>query len=570
MIQRKTFSTSVVMALMRQRLGRNDRHVRHARLCIDAGAPRHKLAFNIEEALRLCSLPGENEGRVYFFRRLFIGGLPEDGDRRAWLEVFQRALLEPAGRAVHGMDGAAPAANAVFFLNEQQACESLLVLILRGRPADAWFWPAVSGSTLGASPATVVVSLIEKLLGSPASWLAVAAAIFGAIGQGGAAMLLKLLPDATVRQWLIDLGDADATHAVAPIPFQESTRTVVEQAAAALGPQDPRVLWLASLAVVLASPSELDRGTVASRARMGLGGILPIDPSPSVSRAIGHRLPGRRRVQPNPGGLAADNERGERAIAHDARFSSHLREILAIGSKGPEIGSLRRVRFSSLEQQPDQAPAESERSHPASGHEQPSQRREPLAENLNGDDAWPAETADAIAEDDATSRAPAPADDGSRPDRCLGEATQGAGLYFLLNALRYLKSDHDDFDLSFLAHFFQRAARHAGIESDDPILIWTLATLDEIDAPEVDERMLRLWLLKVRRWCWRSGKITVKEIVRRPGRVTLTRIDLDVSLALDAVDIRIRRIGLDLDPGWVPWFGRVVRFHYLGGGELHA
>jgi hypothetical protein len=24
----------------------------------------------------------------------------------------------------------------------------------------------------------------------------------------------------------------------------------------------------------------------------------------------------------------------------------------------------------------------------------------------------------------------------------------------------------------------------------------------------------------------------------------------------------VRRAGLDVDPGWLPWFGRVVNFHF--------
>src|SRR6266849_3922755 len=119
----------MALAMTRQRLGRNDRHVRHVQLRVSADAPRHRLAFNVEEALRLCSLPGEDEGRVYYFRHLYVSGLPENGDRRAWLGAFQRALGELARRAVHGTDGAARTADAVFFLNEQEACESLLALI---------------------------------------------------------------------------------------------------------------------------------------------------------------------------------------------------------------------------------------------------------------------------------------------------------------------------------------------------------------------------------------------------------------------------------------------------------
>jgi len=26
----------------------------------------------------------------------------------------------------------------------------------------------------------------------------------------------------------------------------------------------------------------------------------------------------------------------------------------------------------------------------------------------------------------------------------------------------------------------------------------------------------------------------------------------------------VRRAGLDIDPGWLPWFGRVVAFQFVG------
>src|ERR1035437_6107509 len=73
---------------------RSRRHVRRTRLCVHPGAPRHRLVSTIEEALRLAALPGENEGRTYYFRRLRLAGLPADGDRRAWLDAFQCALTK--------------------------------------------------------------------------------------------------------------------------------------------------------------------------------------------------------------------------------------------------------------------------------------------------------------------------------------------------------------------------------------------------------------------------------------------------------------------------------------------
>jgi hypothetical protein len=30
----------------------------------------------------------------------------------------------------------------------------------------------------------------------------------------------------------------------------------------------------------------------------------------------------------------------------------------------------------------------------------------------------------------------------------------------------------------------------------------------------------------------------------------------------DAADPRLRRLALDVDPGWVPWLGLAIRYHF--------
>ena len=53
----------------------------------------------------------------------------------------------------------------------------------------------------------------------------------------------------------------------------------------------------------------------------------------------------------------------------------------------------------------------------------------------------------------------------------------------------------------------------------------------------------------------------------------LAAINIDergLFLPLDTADIRVRLLGLDLDPGWLPWFGRVIRFQYPGRRELYG
>ena len=46
------------------------------------------------------------------------------------------------------------------------------------------------------------------------------------------------------------------------------------------------------------------------------------------------------------------------------------------------------------------------------------------------------------------------------------------------------------------------------------------------------------------------------EIVADPGWI-------DVELDLDEVSVDLRAAGLDLDPGWLPAIGCVVRFRYV-------
>ncbi|HJV28326.1 MAG TPA: hypothetical protein VJ673_21800 [Aromatoleum sp.] len=55
-------------------------------------------------------------------------------------------------------------------------------------------------------------------------------------------------------------------------------------------------------------------------------------------------------------------------------------------------------------------------------------------------------------------------------------------------------------------------------------------------------------------------------LAERPAHVVATRSHVDIHLRLADVDLDIRRPGLDLDPGWLPWLGRVVHFHYDSGG----
>ena len=51
-------------------------------------------------------------------------------------------------------------------------------------------------------------------------------------------------------------------------------------------------------------------------------------------------------------------------------------------------------------------------------------------------------------------------------------------------------------------------------------------------------------------------------LVLRPARLEWTATHWDVHFDVHAADLRVRRAGLDIDPGWCEGLGRVVGFHY--------
>jgi hypothetical protein len=62
----------------------------------------------------------------------------------------------------------------------------------------------------------------------------------------------------------------------------------------------------------------------------------------------------------------------------------------------------------------------------------------------------------------------------------------------------------------------------------------------------------------------RRGPALLDWVVRRRARVEADPGWIDAFFPLEAVSTDVRAAGLDLDPGWIPWLGVVVRFLYEG------
>jgi hypothetical protein len=81
------------------------------------------------------------------------------------------------------------------------------------------------------------------------------------------------------------------------------------------------------------------------------------------------------------------------------------------------------------------------------------------------------------------------------------------------------------------------------------------------------DSLLLAWLTAIRRWCRRRARMGLISLICRRGDIAVSRTHVDISFALAEADVRLRRLALDVDPGWVPWLGRVVQFHYCETNE---
>ncbi|NMG77677.1 hypothetical protein GPA25_23295, partial [Aromatoleum diolicum] len=157
--------------------------------------------------------------------------------------------------------------------------------------------------------------------------------------------------------------------------------------------------------------------------------------------------------------------------------------------------------------------------------------------------------------------------------------TRGGGFFFLLNVLnlptlRAWRAALDEPQAGWRE--LVRLARTLDFSPDAPLAAFLVAAcaLDTADDPAAvlarlparsdPDTLLRPALRHFGEAALRAA------LAERPARVLATRSHVDVHLRLSDVHrdthLDIRRTGLDLDPGWLPWLGRVVRFHYDSGG----
>lgn len=77
------------------------------------------------------------------------------------------------------------------------------------------------------------------------------------------------------------------------------------------------------------------------------------------------------------------------------------------------------------------------------------------------------------------------------------------------------------------------------------------------------EVLLDAWNEAARRWLRRYADLSLEELIQRSAHIRATRSRLDCYFRAGEEEIRARLAGLDIDPGWVGWLGKSVRYHYV-------
>lgn len=156
------------------------------------------------------------------------------------------------------------------------------------------------------------------------------------------------------------------------------------------------------------------------------------------------------------------------------------------------------------------------------------------------------------------------------PDEC-GIVTSQGGLFFLLNFLNLptvqaqLPIDHTGTGWRWLHDL----ATALGCPPEGALLEFLASECGMKNGVELAqqpplaamEQLLRLGASRYGDEAWQSSSWRI------PARLIASPSHIDLHFRPNDVRLPLRRVGLDINPGWLPWLGRVVKFHYGSGLE---
>lgn len=154
---------------------------------------------------------------------------------------------------------------------------------------------------------------------------------------------------------------------------------------------------------------------------------------------------------------------------------------------------------------------------------------------------------------------------------------QQAGFLYFINWLRDFDGIHDlpaPFSPWLWLALLQRdccRTWHVPLDESLQLLLLEISGLGEQDVHESDTEFFAASLRAAREFLQRRLRdfhLEHHDWLAVPARVQIEQAYLQVHADESAVRLDLRLAGLDLNPGWVPWLGRVIYFHFGQYPEL--
>ncbi|WP_295888719.1 hypothetical protein [uncultured Thiohalocapsa sp.] len=543
-------------------------------------------------ALEQAHWPHPTDRRWVLLRRLKV----QSGLSRIAAEAAAgtRAALD---LAVHGGNPGAGDAGAVFFHDLDDLLAHLARDLALGLVGERWFWHRLAPKLLGrdwaapGGPAARGAAVHRLLAQVPLRLAAVAErlhrltalpAVWASLGSDGAADLAARLAHATG----LDL----APRASAPEPLPEPPPAALLQrwraAVTGLPTADARVHLSACLLLLEWRPARLAAAPVASivavAALLTTSTTMPprrtlrAQPADAAARAgLTRETP-----PPDPARRAPSSARAS-AAEHAAPSAATPASTPPAPAKAgqhttdiPAQPAAADTRAPASQQAPNPAPPNLPQPHPLlrirDAAPTPRPAAPPAPTPASGPDEVPQPVPDGPQPIAADTWQTGPTD--ATPEVPIAEA----GVFYLINFLNRpeaaaLLAAPDTPEDGWLRLWWLGCG--LGLAADGAAAGFLAARLGLDDAaglPQTPRWPALPALLDLGRRLYAEADdlgevhsgLWQPELLRVPGQVAHPPTHLDVRFPPSAVRLAVRLAALDIDPGWVPWLGRVVRFHY--------
>jgi hypothetical protein len=509
----------------------------HVRAAAEDDA-RHAATL-LSDALRTASLAGADERRFVVIRRLPLGRISTRASAASLALQIERVAAEVMADAVVFNLPAALTANAVMFADRADAVVALATLHAQGLPTADWFWPqVVPGWGEDAPRGARWTMLVEAAHGPPDAAVVAAAVVDRAIAAGVEHELVASIAHHQAIHWL----RLEGWTRLAPVTAGSSWRwpsgargEVLRRWSKTWRAADARLVWLATLLSVAEQRACAGDPRLPARIAFELQSLEALSHAP---RREPEAIDGEA-VQP-------------RADPPDQRQA-------APSSTPPGVPHADPLGFPHAD--PPDADDAPDPARSAETRRQPIGRRARIA-NAPAAASLPQPEAPQVPSDAVEDVVPSHA--AVHPG-----STAFGGLLFLIPVLQrlgfsaFLAENPSLLESALPARLLCAVGQRVGMPLDDPLAL-ALGAEAEDDA-EISAS-IAAWRVAVRRWCRRNARIGLATLIRRRGTVHVSRTHIDTHFPLAELDVRVRRWALDVDPGWVPWLGRVVTFSY---GDEH-